>query len=97
MRYGNINEMVSKQKKVLELLSNAEIDFTELKKQVVDEDVLNFYCSRFNIFCEDGFADAIDVYLKHMDNDKSINQITKLRIIYAAKSYRERICAKAKS
>ncbi len=56
------------------------IDTNSLEGQEVDEDKVAFYMKRFKMFHEDGCPKAIDAYLHHMQNDPTINEITRIAI-----------------
>lgn len=69
---------------IANLLSNFEIDDSNLKGQVVDEDVVAFYTKRFEIFKQDECPLAINVYLNRAQNDENINELTKVAIMQSA-------------
>lgn len=59
----------------------APIDTT----QPLDEEKMEWYRRRFDMFCEDGVPNAINVYLEKLMKD-DVNEHTLARILYDATS-----------
>ena len=58
----------------------ASIACLDLTGQTVDQSVVDWYKARFEMFVADGAEDAIDVYLRKVQDDESINMVTKMAI-----------------
>lgn len=54
--------------------------------EVVDEQLLNWYESRFKMLKEDGVPDAITYYIEHVSK-QDVNDITKATVIQRALEY----------
>lgn len=68
---------------ILNLVSNLQFDESKIAGQIVDEVVVKWYTSRFDIFVEDGVLSAIQCYLNKLQNE-DVNEITKLSVMHEA-------------
>lgn len=68
---------------ILNLVSNLQFDESKIAGQIVDEAVVKWYTSRFDMFVEDGVLSAIQCYLNKLQND-DVNEITKLSVMHEA-------------
>ena len=68
---------------ILNLVSNLQFDESKIAGQIVDEVVVKWYASRFDMFVEDGVLSAIQCYLNKLQNE-DVNEITKLSVMHEA-------------
>lgn len=68
---------------ILNLVSNLQFDESKIAGQIVDEVVVKWYTSRFDMFVEDGVLSAIQCYLNKLQNE-DVNEITKLSVMHEA-------------
>lgn len=80
---GNSDELEQLSQQVQyagEVLSRLNIDTEKLQEQKIDEEVVQWYEKRFNMFIEDGCREAIVAYLKKMKERTDINDVTKIAV-----------------
>lgn len=68
---------------ILNLVSNLQFDESKIAGQIIDEEVVKWYTSRFDMFAEDGVLSAIQCYLNKLQNE-DVNEITKLSVMHEA-------------
>ena len=74
---------------IADAIKGLNIDLSGTEGQEVDEEVLEWYKSRFKMFEEDNTLLAINVYLEKLQADKTVNEITR---VYVMKEATETIC-----
>lgn len=67
---------------VAELVANIHLDPNDYAGQVVDEDLVNWYESRFDMFVADGMRSCITQYMRRAQLENT-NQLTKLVILHS--------------
>lgn len=70
--------------KILDFVKNMPIDDSELKGQEVNEERLDWYLKRFDLFVKDGVIGAIQPYLIYLQGDSTVNAITRATILHEA-------------
>ena len=70
--------------RIINIVENLSFDDSAIKGQIIDESVVEWYSSRFSSFIEDGVPAAINAYLSKLQNDDSVNEITRLAVMHEA-------------
>lgn len=69
---------------ILDLVTNLEIDDSQIRDQKIDDELVAWYATRFDMFVEDGVIAAIGMYLNKLNMRKDVNEITRIAIMHEA-------------
>ncbi len=69
--------------RILKAVENLEFDSDSIKGQEVNQEVVDWYSSRFDMLINDGVPSAINCYLQKLNKD-SVNDATRLSVMHEA-------------
>ncbi len=69
---------------IIENVGRLHFNFDAFKEQTIDEEVIDHYRERFLLFVDDDCPAAITAYMQKVQNDTSINELTKSHILLKA-------------
>lgn len=72
---------VDKSSKIAELVSGIRLNPDDYVGQVIDEDLVEWYNTRFDMFVADGVRSCITAYMRKAQLENT-NQLTKLVILH---------------
>ena len=84
-----MNEMPQDLQMLADLVVNMEIDDSAIAGQDIDQEMVNWYTTRFDMFQQDGCLEAMNAYLARVNRDETVNEFTRLVIMQNALS---RLC-----
>lgn len=70
--------------KIVSAVDNLKFSFDSMRDQEVDENIINFYRERFQLFVGDSCPAAITAYMQKANQDDSLTDLTKTYIMLAA-------------
>lgn len=70
--------------KIAEHVSQLSFDYESIQGQELDQATLDNYRERFLLFVRDCCPAAITAYMQKANKDSSLNDVTKIHIMYAA-------------
>lgn len=66
--------------KACSIISNLQIDTSQYLGQEIDQDIVEWYRAKFQMFVDDGCRSCIPIYLRKMFNRPEINNITRIAV-----------------
>lgn len=70
---------------LIHAVEDLEFDGSEIRGQIIDEEIVGWYVNRFEMLMADGVPAGIDLYLRKAQKD-DMNDITRFEIMHQALS-----------
>ena len=83
MSSNNMKEQKEDMDELLTLVTNVNIDDSKLRGQVIDQEKVNWYTEKFDMFVADNALGAIAGYLQKLQSE-NVNEITRMVIMHEA-------------
>ena len=66
---------------VVQQINSLDMKPGSLDGQYLDNELVEWYKSRFEMFIDDGVPQCISIYMEHVQQDESVNSYTRLKIL----------------